>query len=503
MASRSLPPDPPDDDAPRVVRRPRTSASRSRASRIGRGAAVVIGVLALVVLAGAAWGLFSFLGIDRVDLDLAQAEPTEPQNFLIVGSDSRAEIDEDTPGADGMLGEGAPAGQRADSLMIARIAPDSERIDLLSVPRDLWVPIAGTGKEQRINTAYSESAQAVVDTVQDALGIPVHHFVEVDFKGFSSLVDQLGGVPLYFPEPVRDRNSGLFVYEPGCRVLDGVQGLAFARARHLEYQADGEWRSDGTGDLGRTTRQQLLTRAAVAKAQTLGVGDVGKLRGLVQAGLDSVSLDSELGAGDLIDLGSKVSSLDPDRVQTHSLPVVPYRTDGGAAVLAIDDEAAAPLLDLFRGIESAAPVTTTTAPLPSPAEVTVDVYNGSGIEGEARRVSFVLSEDGGFVPGVVDSAPEPERRTSIAYPEDSKAMAELVARWLSPAAELVEDPDLAPATVSVVLGADFASVSEPGTTPTTTVPAPTEPGAGAAATTTTTTQPGWVPTQPPQGVTCS
>ena len=502
----SRPSSSPEEDAPRVVRRPRRKAGWSTGKRIGVGIAAVVTTLALVAGAGAVWGLWSFASIQRVDLDLAEIEPTEPQNFLVVGSDSRADISEDDPGAGGMLGEDAPTGQRSDSLMIARIDPDSERIDLLSVPRDLWVPIAGTGKEQRINTAYSQSAQAVVDTVQDALGIPIHHFVEVDFQGFSSLVDELGGVPMYFSDPVRDKNSGLYIDRAGCRVLDGTQGLAFARARHLEYKSDGEWVSDPTGDLGRMTRQQLLTRAALAKAQTMGVGDVGKLRGLVEAGLDSVSLDSTMGAGDLIDLGQRISDLDPDRMQTHSLPVVAHTTDGGAAVVLLDQPAAQPVLDIFRGVTTAAPVTTTTAPPPTESAVTVHVYNGTTINGEGRRVNFVLTSDGDFVGGAIETTAKPVQHTYIAYPKDSRAMAELVARWLSPEAELKEDEDLPPAAVAVVLGRDFERVAEPDDLPatTTTTAAPADAGTGSTVpTTTTTTQPGWTPGQAPEGITCT
>lgn len=477
--------------------------------RVALGAGAVLGVAGLILVGGALWGLWSFASIDRVDLDLADSAPTEPRNFLVVGSDSRAEVDEDDPGAGGMLGPDAPGGQRADSLMIARVDPDSDRIDLLSVPRDLWIPVPGTDEHQRINATYSESAQAVVDAVSTNLGIPVHHYVEVDFGGFSELVDSLGGVPMYFPEPVRDRNSGLFVTERGCRVLNGHDGLAFARARHLEYRDDGEWVSDGTGDIGRMNRQQLLTRAALAKAQDLGLGDVGKLRGLVEAAVDAVSLDSRLGAGDLIELGQKVADLDPQRVQTHSLPVEPMETSGGAAVVTLDQEAAPEVLAVFRGETDAAPVTTTTTPPPAAEDVTVDVLNGSGVDGEARRVSFVLDSDGGFVPGVVDNAADEETRTVVHHPEGSEEMGELVAAWLGPDPEVEEDPDLPEGVVRVVLGEDFERVGEPAEEPATTTTSEPAPGASAdpselagPATTTTTTTPGWLPEAAPEGVSC-
>jgi len=465
--------------------------------------------VALIAGGGAAWGLWSFSKIKRVDLDLEQAEvATEPINVLVVGSDSRADIGEDDPGADGMLGDEAPTGQRSDSLMIARIDPTSDRIDLLSVPRDLWVTIPGQEGEHRINTAYQQSAQTVVDTVQSVLGIPINHFAEVDFSGFQGLIEALGGVPMYFDHPVRDNNSGLDIAAKGCQELDGQQGLAFARARHLEWHDGRRWVSDPTGDLGRMTRQQLLTRAATAKAQTLGLNNVGTLKSLVDAGIDSVKLDDTLGTGDLIDLGKRLARFDPERMQTHSLPVVEHRTSGGAAVVLLDQAAAQPTLDIFRGAATAAPVTTTTAPPPSEDEVTVQVVNATGAEGEARRVSFVLT-DGGFVPGDVLPSDEVEARTTISHPKGQARMAELVAGWLSPEAEVVEDPKLPAGTVRVTLGSDFDRVAEPDGAPaTTTTAAPETSSSDPEATdtttpaTTTTTQPGWQPGTAPEGTSC-
>lgn len=470
------------------------------------GALACAVVVAAVAGAGAVWGLWSFSRIKRVDLELARpASATEPINVLIVGSDSRAEITDSDPGADGMLGDDAPTGQRSDSLLIARIDPTSDRIDLLSIPRDLWVPIAGTDSEQRINTAYSQSAQAVVDTVQSSLGIPINNFVEVDFSGFQSLVEAIGGVPMYFDHPVRDTNSGLDIAAKGCQVLDGFQGLAFARSRHLEWSNGSEWVSDPTGDLGRMTRQQLLTRAALSKAQTLGLNDVGRLKSLVDAGLGSVKLDATLGTGDLIDLGRRLSEFDPDRLQTHSLAVTPFRTGGGAAVVLLDDAAAQPTLDIFRGTATPTPVTTTTAPPPSNDEVTVEVVNATGQEGEARRVSFVLAE-GDFVPGAVVPSERTVSTSVITYAKGQKLMAELVSGWITATPELKEDGKLPSGTVRVTLGTDFDKVAEPdevSPTPTTVAEPVVDPAAPSATSTTTTTQPGWQPGVPPQGTSCA
>ena len=85
-----------------------------------------------------------------------------------------------------------------------------------------------------------------MQTVQQALGIPIHHYVEVDFSGFKDLVDAIGGVEMCFDFPAQDVNTGLYFAEPGCDVLDGVQALAYARSRHYEEFRDGEWHEDGT-----------------------------------------------------------------------------------------------------------------------------------------------------------------------------------------------------------------------------------------------------------------
>ncbi len=478
-----------------------------------------MGVLAIAVIlgGGAAWGFWSFARIDRVDVNLADVQaPSKPINILIVGSDSRAKITSSDPGADGMIGKGSPTGQRSDSLMIARVDQQSDRIDLLSIPRDLWVPIAGTSKTQRINTAYSRSAQTVVDTIQDNLGIPIHHFVEVDFSGFRSLIDALDGVPMYFSHPVRDKHSGLAITERGCQVLNGEQGLAFARSRHLEWRNGSRWVSDPSADYGRMTRQQILTRAALDKSQTLGLNNVRKLKALVDAAADSVKLDDKWGAGDLLSFGRRLSSFDPERLQTHSLPTSSHRTSGGAQVEYLDEEAAQPILDIFNGLSKASPVTTTTVPPVAPENVTVEVRNVSAADGEGRRVSYVLS-DGGFHISDVGNGTGTLSRSTVAYRKGQKSLAELTASWLSAAPKLVEDSTLPAGKVVVSLGSDFEHISKPekasdatSGSGTESVDAGASGGGGTSSESTTTTsttttappQPGWTPGVAPEGTTC-
>ena len=215
------------------------------------------------------------------------------ENYLLVGSDSRAGVDPDSPDF-GAIGTEAEVGtsRRSDTIMILRQERNGGAA-LMNLPRDLWVEIAGTGSSQRINTAYNEGGERLAATVTESLGIPVHHYVEVDFQGFKDIIDDLGGVEVCVGYGARDANSGLQI-NPGCQVLDGVQALAFARSRHYEQWDGTNWVEDPRADLGRIERQQLFMRAAVdgalrkLRSSPFSSGDV------ISAVVDSVRIDDRL-----------------------------------------------------------------------------------------------------------------------------------------------------------------------------------------------------------------
>ena len=99
---------------------------------------------------------------------------------------------------------------------------------LKSVPRDLYLPIAGTNFSDRVNAAFALGGpDQLVATVQRTLGVTIHHYVQVDFSGFKDIVDTVGGVTMYVPYPVRDSGSGLDLGRAGCWELDGNKGLYF------------------------------------------------------------------------------------------------------------------------------------------------------------------------------------------------------------------------------------------------------------------------------------
>lgn len=265
------------------------------------------------------------------------------ENFLLVGSDSRANSDPNSPDYGGIGSEVDVTGNRSDTIMLLRRDKATGDAALLSIPRDLWVDIPGKGFD-RINSAYADGPPVLVQTVQDALGLPVHHYVEIDFSGFKQLVDAIGGVELCFFYPTRDTHTGLDVPEPGCHIADGIEALAYARSRYFEQYIDGEWKVDGTADIGRTKRQQdFVDRAlrgalAEVKANPFVAGD------LLEAGGSAVRVDDEL---DLLQTASSLRPAVDTGLATWSLPVVGKKIDG-KSVLQLGDGAPA-VLDWFAG----------------------------------------------------------------------------------------------------------------------------------------------------------
>ena len=240
---------------------------------------------------------------------------------------------------------------KSDTIMILRIDPRERGAKLLSLPRDLWVPIAGTGHSRKINAAVEiGGAPLLIRTIDQNFGIDIHHYVQVDFAAFRGLVEAIDGVPIYFPYRARDREIGLDIRRTGCVTLDPVQALAFVRSRTYEQLIDGEWEVDlRLPDIGRIGRQQAFIRKALSRASERGARNPGTLDRLIDVGLDGITVDQELTAGDLFDLGRRFRSFDPENLETYSLDAaVTPDVVGDADILRLDERTAAPIFDLFR-----------------------------------------------------------------------------------------------------------------------------------------------------------
>lgn len=484
---------------------------------------LTIGIVAttgcLLVAGVLTWALQKFEAIETVEIaSVEQAAAGEPANWLLVGTDSRDGIDDSDPNAGVFIGgdpSELPSGKRTDTMIIARVDPQGRTIDLLSIPRDLFVPIAGTGGESRINAAFNaeNGEQRLVDTIEQYFDLEINHYAEVNFVGFQDIVDELGGIPMWFDRPMRDGNSGLNVTNAGCRVLDGFQALAFARSRHLEYFSDGRWQTDPTGDLGRTTRQQYFLRRVVdTAAAQVDLTSLGKINSLISVGGQNLVIDQGVEPGDLLGLAQTFSDAGSERIVGHSLPVFDFRTPDGAAVLGLDVESAQPILDIFRGlapspaadpedgegdggVDGGADVAATTTI--APADRTASVFNGSGVAGQAGQTRDGLVAAGFDVE--IGDADQPRATTIVRYPS---SLAPVAAELIS---LLATDPDIqideTLDTVELITGSDFlglAAEQRPltplGTTPPTTTSTSTPP---------TSEAPGIVPEASPEGTACS
>ena len=288
--------------------------------------------------------------IDGLEAVLSPASATV-ENFLLVGSDSRAGADPTDPDFKGIGSATDVTGSRSDTIMVLRRDKALGTASLLSIPRDLWVDIAGKGKKSRINSAYQGGPAQLVATVQQALGLPIHHYIEIDFQGFKAVVDAVGGVKICFLSASRDVHTGLYIPEPGCPVLGGVQALAYARSRYFESYIDDKWVIDGSSDLGRIKRQQVFVNTAMQAALDRIKGNPLEAGNVLVSSTSALSIDRQL---DVLGAASVLRNAFGAGLQTFSIPVY-GKTIGGNAVLLMSDTAPA-LLAYFKGEVSTPPV---------------------------------------------------------------------------------------------------------------------------------------------------
>lgn len=410
-------------------------------------------------------------------------DPTlnEPENWLLVGTDSREGIDESDPNAGFLIGEEV-FGKRTDTMIIARVDPSGQAIDLLSIPRDLYVPIAGSGRSDRINTAFNaeNGAQRLVDTIQQSLDIELDHYIEVNFVGFRDVIDAIGGVPIWFDTPMRDAGSGLDIPTAGCFTLDGAESLAFARGRNVETFADGAWTKDASADLGRISRQQyFLQRVADRAVSTLDITSLGTIDAVVEAGSSNLTID-EGGFDDLVELARIFRNYDTDRIIGHTLATRQTRIDDKAVLQLIESESIE-VLDLFRG--RLPPPTTTTTPaapeeiaIPAPGDFELTVLNGSGVPGQAGQAAAVF-EDLGYDVARVGDARTGEDVTIVRYAPGDLGAAQLVAGHVVGDVVVEEDPTVT-GRIVITTGINYtdlraeSDVAGVQATPATTVPPP-------------------------------
>lgn len=271
--------------------------------------------------------------IDTARVAMIAADDPDAQNFVVIGVDSRANVPKaecQTFGCDKV-----GSGSRTDTIMLTRISPKNRSADLLSIPRDLWVRLAKSGKWAKVNAAYAGGATSLISTLQQNLNVPINHLVEVDFAGFEKVVRAVGGVELCFDFPTRDTVTGL-LQGAGCHIADDKQAIAYVRSRHYEQlQTDKKWHVDPSADLGRIRRQQLFIRATMQRVLAQAKNNPLRFDQLIGSLPGAIRIDNTFSFNAMQTLADQFRSFDPTNLHTYTVPSNGARV-GKEDVLKID-----------------------------------------------------------------------------------------------------------------------------------------------------------------------
>lgn len=242
---------------------------------------------------------------------------------------------------------------RTDSMMLLSYNPETNKASILSIPRDMYAEIPGYGRN-RINTAFVYGAQAgdpaagaklAMEAVAYNLGVPVDHYLLVDFSAFIKIIDALGGIDVNVPREIYDpqypdMNYGFDpLYIPaGVQHFDGLTALKYARTRHQD------------NDFGRAMRQQQVLLALRSKAVSLGMTELLRQAPFFYQQF-SEGIRTDLSLAQLMGLASSVSEIPSENIRSEVLDydyMVSYTTEQGASVLVLQNDKAAPLIqELF------------------------------------------------------------------------------------------------------------------------------------------------------------
>jgi LCP family protein required for cell wall assembly len=400
---------------------------------------------------------------------LPSVASTQPANYLIVGSDSRAFVND--PIAEEHFGNPKyQTGQRSDTIMIAHVDPKSpSKGFLVSIPRDLWVPIPGHGS-QRINTAYNFGPTTLIQTIEQNFHVTINHYLEVGFATFAQIVNAIGAVHIFFPTAAYDKYTGLDIPNPGCIALNGLQALEYVRSRHYQYRTAGQGTDpatrtkEGHSDFGRIRRQQYFIRSLAQEAISKGARNLFTAKALLQKTVPNLVKDKGMSLSDFLSLVRAFRSVDPSSVQMVTVPTSGTVIDGND-VLLLDQAGAEPIFQKLRSFTTA-PV---KIPKIAPSAISVQVLNGSGVKGIASSTKTALTTAGFADGGPVGDADRSDyAETQVRYIPGALGKAEVVASYLGGVGQLVALPAVTGhAAVVVVVGQDFQAVTAPGSKPTT------------------------------------
>ncbi|MFG2306602.1 LCP family protein [Actinacidiphila glaucinigra] len=450
------------------------------------------GTLGFVLLAGStgAWLLYRHLdgNIATVDVGTAgskQATSKDAVNILVIGTDSRE-------GLGAKYGDAGSVGH-ADTTILFHVAKDRSNATAMSIPRDMvtGIPdcptkqkdgsvktIPGTPKARftpRFNQSLGQDGRdpgCTMRTVTKITGLPIDHFVLVNFEAVKTLSTAVGGVPVCLTHPIHDTTSdgeGSHLNLPeGPNKVQGEQALAFVRTRHSLKNGS---------DLDRIDLQKQFLASMIRQMKSGDtLSDPGKLFQLANAATKSLTVDTGIGGvAKLTDLAKDLNRVDPAHITFTTLPVVDNPAEVGFHATVVVDETKAPAL--FKAIKNDVSLTAAKkkpaaadsklrGTKADPSQVRVVVYNAGGLRGAAQDTLEWLqnsegvshSTNGGNAPG------GKQDRTTLAYGPDQADQARALAAMMRlPSGALHPGTaDAGPrADMTLTLGGDYLGAGKP------------------------------------------
>lgn len=454
---------PSEETRPRRYRRRMEAKYRRRRFLVGAAAFVTVGA----VVAGS-------VAVSRLQSNISSSplrsdetaevlnDNTHGTNILILGSDTR-DLDADDYGEAG--------GARSDAMVLAHLSTDESRIDAVQIPRDTMMdlpPCGDTGSGTSpggygaVNSALNFGPSCSVTAVESLSGVRIDHFVEMNFEGFATMVDAMGGLPVCLPEALEDPKAQLDL-PAGEQTVDGTDALALARTRYAV--------GDGS-DIARMGHQQRVMSAIVQRAKSAEVlTRPDRLYGFLDAVTSSLTVDEELDSlSALTSLATTAAGVDDSRISFMVMPWAEAPTDPNKVVPS--DEAAEVFTRLradtpLDGEDDAEAADTDPSESPddagdtaeAPPDTPVTIINGSTINGKAAQIEE-LADGWGFTVADTGTAAAAQQATTISH--DGSATAQQTAEQLADRLGLdvqldtdAGDTDASSGGVTLTLGLDI------------------------------------------------
>ncbi|MGW6304268.1 LCP family protein [Streptomyces niveus] len=467
--------------------RPRRSGTRARSRRGKRRILLwVSSALALLLLGTAGAGYLYFRHLDsnlkKEDLTLGDKPMADhkvnsagqtPLNILLIGSDARdSKANQDLGGAKETFG-GLPL---ADVQMLLHVSADRSNMSVVSMPRDtmLKMPKCTNAETGQVYPASTDNVQTneslgrggpgcTVATWYELTGIPIDHFMMIDFAGVVSMADAIGGVPVCVTENIHSRNaegkgSGLKL-KKGESVIQGEQALQWLRTRYGF--------EDGS-DLARTHAQHMYMNSMVRELRKgAKLTDPGKLMSLAEAATDALTVDKGIdGVNKLYGLAEELKKVPTNRITMATMPNV-YGTGAQSGRVFPKPGDADQLFTMVRDdvpldgkASKRKPPAESKDPAAAPADTGVLVRNGTGSDTQAptpQRATAVagLLAGKGYTKAVSDATLDPHERTEVLFPNaELEGDAQAVAKSLGiPVTSVKKSTDVS--GVTLVVGADW------------------------------------------------